>query len=200
MKHLITFVFLFCILAASAQDVKIIGPKRNTNNEVKANQNRQNSSNTKMSSAQKEQNVTLPNSIPSYSKAADFYRLAMQGDKDSMYKLGKSFLNKENGVNRDEDQAYYWLNKATELGHANAMANLADCYYNGWGCEKNYNQAFYWCKKSAELGDPYGCNNLGFYYEQGIGTSVNTQLGASWYLKSAEAGYPTAQLYRVSKI
>lgn len=135
-----------------------------------------------------EKQIVLPYNIPSYSKAADYYSLAMKGDKEAMCKLAKSFLNGENGLEKDNDDAFKWFSKASELGHANAMAWLGDCYLYGWGCASNPNAAFLWSKRSAENGDPYGFNNLGYCYSNGVGTSKDSSQAFNWFLKSAEGG------------
>ena len=178
MRYILTTLLFAISLGVTAQDVKVIGPKRNhsqqTTKKVVQHQKKRNVSSQPKKEDPTSPTSTLPNSIPSYSKAADLYRLAIEGDKDCMCRLGKSFLNGENGVRKDYDEAFCWLKKAAELDHPNAMAWLADCYYEGWGCDKNYNQTFFWNKKSAEKGDPYGWYNLEAHKGRMVATNNNS--------------------------
>ncbi|POG63278.1 hypothetical protein GLOIN_2v1687962, partial [Rhizophagus irregularis DAOM 181602=DAOM 197198] len=42
------------------------------------------------------------------------------------------------------------LEKSAENGFTDSMYNLAICYVNGEGTEKNLEKAFYWYQKAAE--------------------------------------------------
>ncbi|RHZ64842.1 hypothetical protein Glove_320g26 [Diversispora epigaea] len=65
---------------------------------------------------------------------------------------------------------------------------VADCYIDGLGVEKNQEKAFELYLKSAEKGIPIGQNNVGWCYINGIGTPKNTAKGFVWNMKSALAG------------
>lgn len=192
--HKLKILFLIGLICVPCFAFGQAKPKRDTSKDISAVIARKKalvaktSENTNDNESVQDQQIVLPYNIPSYTKAADYYALAMKGDKEAMCKLGKSFLNGENGVNKDNDDAFQWFSKASELGHANAMAWLGDCYLYAWGCASNPNAAFLWSKRSAENGDPYGCNNLGYCYSNGVGTSKDSSQAFYWYLKSAESG------------
>ena len=56
------------------------------------------------------------------------------------------------GVDRDEDKAVEWLNKAAEQGNARAQVWIGGRYLNGTGVEKEEFEAVKWFRKAAEQG------------------------------------------------
>ena len=55
-------------------------------------------------------------------------------------------------MEKDEQKAVEWYQKATEQGHASVQYNLALCYENGTGVEKDEQKAVEWYQKAAEQG------------------------------------------------
>src|SRR5438876_1115057 len=86
------------------------------------------------------------------------------------------------------EKAFYWYQKAAENGNKIAMYNLAICYKNGEGTEKNLEKAFYWYQKAAEIGNKNAMYNLAICYENGKGTEKNLKIAFYWYQKAAENG------------
>jgi len=52
------------------------------------------------------------------------------------------------GVEKDEQKAVEWYQKAAEQGHAKAQNSLGWCYANGTGIDKNGQMAVTVCNKS----------------------------------------------------
>lgn len=48
------------------------------------------------------------------------------------------------------EKAFYWFNKAAELGNGDAMFQLALCYSKGQGVEKNHLKSFEWYEKAYD--------------------------------------------------
>ncbi|POG66267.1 hypothetical protein GLOIN_2v1780764 [Rhizophagus irregularis DAOM 181602=DAOM 197198] len=84
------------------------------------------------------------------------------------------------------------LEKLAENGDKEAMFNLANCYKNGEGTEKNLEKAFHWNQKAAENGYDKAMFNLALCYEDGEGTEKNLEKALHWYQKAAENGVKEA--------
>src|SRR5437667_7006935 len=75
------------------------------------------------------------------------------------------------------------LEQAAKNGNEDTINNLAVCYENGEGTEKNLEKAFYWYQKAAENGDKNAMNNLAICYKKGEGTEKNLEKAFFWYQK-----------------
>ncbi len=56
-------------------------------------------------------------------------------------------------VDKDEQQAFEWYNKAAQQGSTEGMTAVGMCYYNGSGVQAYLKQALSWLTKAAEEGD-----------------------------------------------
>jgi hypothetical protein len=90
------------------------------------------------------------------------------------------FYKNGNGTEKNLEKAFYWYQKAAEIGGKEAMYNLALCYENGEGTEKNLEKAFHWYQKAAENGDKEAMINLALCYENGEGTEKNLEKTFYW--------------------
>ncbi|KAF0523843.1 Sel1 repeat protein [Gigaspora margarita] len=72
-------------------------------------------------------------------------------DSGVLFEQGKRYLNEENA--KDKEKAFECFLKSAELDHVDGMVNVADCYLNGIGTEKDEYEAMQWYQKSANLGD-----------------------------------------------
>ena len=77
---------------------------------------------------------------------------AEQGHAQAQVNLGWCY---ESGteVEKDEQKAVEWYQKAAEQGYANAQCNLGVCYEHGTGVEKDEQKAVEWYQKAAEQGN-----------------------------------------------
>ena len=82
---------------------------------------------------------------------------------------------------------------ARDYGHPKAQFEVARCYQNGTGVEKNEENAVVWYRKSAEQGYAMAQCDLGYCYYCGEGVKKDFGKAAEWYRKSAEQGNATAQ-------
>ena len=91
------------------------------------------------------------------------------------------------------EQAIYWWQKAADAGNSAAQKNLAICYFNGYGVEKDVEKAIYWWQKAADAGNSAAQKNLAFCYLKGDGVEKNVEKAVYWWQKAADAGNSAAQ-------
>ena len=80
------------------------------------------------------------------------------------------------------------LVKKAEAGDAKAQYDLAVCYCEGEGVEKDYKEGVKWFTKSAEQGDALAQVCLGTRYFLGEGVEKDYKEAVKWFTKSAEQG------------
>ena len=85
------------------------------------------------------------------------------------------------------------LKSASEQNVVRAQYSLGDCYYCGFGVEKDPKEAVNWYRKAAEQGNAWAQFSLGDCYYNGIGVEKDPQEAVKWYRKSAEQGNAWAQ-------
>lgn len=112
-----------------------------------------------------------------YMSAAD------KGESKAEFALGRR--NFEVG---EYDRAIEWYEKAAEHENAAAMNALGQCYFNGYGVDKNTSKAIDWYQRGADLGDDEAQYQMGYFYQQGIGVHKNIAKAKEWYRRSAEQG------------
>ena len=91
---------------------------------------------------------------------------------------------------RARDWAYY-----ANRGDVDAQYNYGECYFNGFGLERDYEQAVHWFTKAAEQEHIIAQFRLGWCYFDGYGVEQNIEQGFFWTIKSAEQGYVEAQFW-----
>lgn len=121
-------------------------------------------------------------------------KTVLLGNIKAMYELGNVYFELD-----DEANAFAMYKEAAELGHPDAMNNLADMYLNGEGTARNEQLALKWFTKAAEHDVVEAMYTLGIMYEQGIGTEVNEKTALMFYEKAANLGDAEAQ-YRMGMI
>ena len=125
--------------------------------------------------------------------AAEFQKLAEQGDKKAQAHLGYMYYVGE-GVGQDYVQAVKWYKKAAILGDKDSQYNLAVAYAFGEGAKQDYKEAFHWYRRAAEQNHIVAQYSIGISYAYGEGIAQNPELAAEWFTKSAEQGYERAQI------
>ena len=67
-----------------------------------------------------------------------------------------------------------WIFKTSRgYGDEYGAYNIGRCYYNGWGCEKDYHEAFAWFERADKGGHPTSKSFLAQCYFWGRGTELN---------------------------
>jgi TPR repeat protein len=70
---------------------------------------------------------------------------------EAQYQLGMMYGDRE-GVKRDYDESYFWMEKAAEQGHVMAQYRLGSIYANGLGINKSLILAYMWTDIAIEGG------------------------------------------------
>jgi len=98
------------------------------------------------------------------------------------------------GVEEDDDKAFFWINKAAQIGeHADAQMLLGDMYRSGHGAEEDITQAVHWYEQAGHQGNIEAQYNLGSMYYDGMGVPENKERAAFWWEKAADQGDAEAQ-------
>ena len=82
---------------------------------------------------------------------------------------------------------------ASDYGSPEAQFEVARCYQNGTGVEKNEENAVVWYKKAAEQGYAEAQKKLGDCYNYGTGVAKDLEQAFECYRKAAEQGNARAQ-------
>lgn len=102
-----------------------------------------------------------------------------------------SSANKIVHLNYDESIEYYRL--AAERGHAESQYKLGQCFYFGYGVDKDFSEAIDWYRKAAEQGHIEAQYKLGRCYYCGYGVDKDYSEAVKFYKKAAERGHAGAQ-------
>ncbi len=108
--------------------------------------------------------------------------------KPDYYSMGKEAYDKEN-----YSEAFKYLKKAAEQGHAEAQYLLGKCYFNGQGVTEDRIEAGKWTRKAAEQGYVDAQYLLGECYSLGKGVTKDLTEATKWYRKAAEQGNDNAK-------
>lgn len=92
------------------------------------------------------------------------------------------------------EEGVYWLTKAAENGESDSWENLARCYLEGVGTEKNPAQAVYWLEK-AEKNSVWAKSNLGRIYVDGVYVQQNLTRGISLLSEAVKENDSEAMLH-----
>ena len=86
------------------------------------------------------------------------------------------------------EEAANCYRKAAGLGHGDALAGLARCYYNGNGVAQDHDEAFDLYAEAAEKGSARGMYGLGNCYYDGKGAKKDFTRAFNYYRVAAERG------------
>jgi TPR repeat protein len=121
-----------------------------------------------------------------YRRAADIGHAGAQCNMGTAFEHGKGVP----ATDHVEAARYYAL--AAKQGLVVAIYNLALCYSNGIGVEKDDTQAVRYFREAAEHGDACAQGRLGACYQLGTGVAPDVDEAAAWYERAAENGDATS--------
>ena len=142
-----------------------------------------------------------------------WYRKASDKDNGAaQYRIGTMYENGI-GVERNQDEALKWYEKAAEncdenaekrlyqidlaaaqRGDAEAQYRLGEKYSCGQGVEEDDKLAVKWYRKAAEQGSAEAQKELGDMYRYGFGVEEDYKEAVKWYRKAAEQANRDAML------
>jgi TPR repeat protein len=127
---------------------------------------------------------------------------AKQGHDDSKVALGGIYYSDKYGQ-KNEEQAFYWMNAAASNGNSYGKTGLASCYRYGVGTDIDYKKALSLYQYSADFNnDPTSRYRLAEMYMLGLGTKVDLKKAREIFLQLGQDGYPdgTTAVARVNKL
>ena len=123
--------------------------------------------------------------LPEIQQAAKQGNPKAQAILGTMYKYGW-------GVERNDNQAYEWLEKSAQQGNKMAQNNLAGLYVRD-NTQNSDQQALQMLHQSVENdNDAVGHFNLGYMYENGYGTAVDLKKAEYHFSRAAACGHKRA--------
>lgn len=127
---------------------------------------------------------------PDYYKAFELYQLS--AERGHIYGIELVGHYYRIGITKAEEanpeKAIEYFNHAIEKGSEYAKVELAFCYEDGFGVEKDYKKAYDLFKTAAENGYVYAYNKIGYYEEDGLVGEKNDAKAFQAYQKAAEGG------------
>ncbi len=95
--------------------------------------------------------------------------------------------------NPQPEKTFFWYQSAADTGDFEARVNLAVCYLNGIGIEKNEAKGFEIMKSAADAKSPIAQTLTGDLYERGIGTEKDEKQALHYYFLASKQGEPMAK-------
>lgn len=89
--------------------------------------------------------------------------------------------------------AFQWYMKAAELGDIYACYNVAECYYQGDGVEKDDSRAAFWYEMAAQQRDAQAQFSTGWFYMTGTGVKQDKRKGLKWIHRATAQGFEYAK-------
>ena len=125
----------------------------------------------------------------------DLQKRADTGDTGALNELGWIYANGEEGVKRNEAEAFACFRKSAEAGDPTGMVATAVRYRTGLGVPANTGRADEWSRKAlaanetrAQSGDTQAMVALSAMYFRGSSTARDESRAALWAVKAAEKG------------
>jgi TPR repeat protein len=92
------------------------------------------------------------------------------------------------GVEKDDEIAVEWLNRAAKSGNLIAQQRLAQMYDTGDKVTKDLAVAHKWYLSGAEQGHVASQKRLGFMYASGLGVTPSMAQSYKWFSIAAQSG------------
>ncbi|KAI8142152.1 hypothetical protein BJV82DRAFT_517070 [Fennellomyces sp. T-0311] len=119
-----------------------------------------------------------------------FRQAAEQDDRDAMVQVGQLLLFTDDTNNNEQliVEGFEWLERAAQLGSAEAQCELGKLYHSGKPglLNQDFEKAYdYFCRSAAQK-DKTATLFIGTYHEHGIHVPPNLDLAREWYQDAVE--------------
>ena len=112
---------------------------------------------------------------------SDLEQHAQLNERGALYELGQRYYFGRLGAEQDDEKAYDYLLRASELGVQDAMALLAGFYLNGRLLEKDPAKCRAWLEQAADSGSWEAMEKLALCYKSGTaGFPVEHESAYAW--------------------
>ena len=89
-------------------------------------------------------------------------------------------------------EAFTWLKRAADAGHAEAQSNVGYALDHGLGVPEDKAAAIVYYRRAADQGVAQAMYNLGACFENGDGVPLDVPQAVAWYTRARDAGHTTA--------
>ncbi len=128
-------------------------------------------------------------------KAVEYYaNAASAGLSDAQLSLGECYASGK-GVERNDQLAFYWVQKAAEQEEPDALATLGAFYHDGIGVKVDMEKAYRLVCKADLMESEKGRFNKAIFMIEGAGTEVDEPHGVQILKPYADDGDDTALYY-----
>ena len=127
-----------------------------------------------------------------------FEKSAKLGYVSAYTRLGEAYGKENKEYKNDVKKSFAYFSKAVELGDGEALAYLANCYYNGSGVAKDHEKAKELVNESAERGCVNGLYMKGFMLYNGMAFDEDKEQGIELITRAADAGYRKACVFLIA--
>jgi TPR repeat protein len=119
--------------------------------------------------------------------------MAEDDNRDAQYMLG--YLYYGGDPKTSSKDAKYWLTRAANNGHPDAIAEVAatDFKFGGWSTTPETPKGLRMLEKAAKKGSADAQRNLACTYAVGEAVKKDLKKATYWYTKAAEQGHAEAQ-------
>jgi TPR repeat protein len=122
-------------------------------------------------------------------KAFKFFKQAAnQGIRNAQFAISEIYKKCFFDNIENSQKSTHYLELAAQNGHIDAMANLGQHYFSGYGTTPDREKALKYFELAAEQGHNGVFYKLGFLHENGLGTIINYSKAADYYELAKKEG------------
>lgn len=126
--------------------------------------------------------------------AFDWFKQAAEENEEAeaQYYVGYCYL-EGFGVDKDEEEAAEWFEKAADQGYVTAQVTLGWQYMTGTGVDEDKERAFELFDLAANQNNAQAQFYMGWCYGNGEGIDQDYRMAVQWFKKALENGYEDAR-------